>query len=231
MLLYQPLSGYCYNSDSLFLYDFISSFQPKGDVLDVGAGCGVVGLLVARDYPRISLEAVEKQQEFIHFSKTNARINNIDYKLYEGDFLELEFKKKYDYIISNPPFYPDGAQISKNDMIQQARYISNLPIFDFFKKVSQLLKPHSHFIFCYDASLFALVCAELDRAKMRVVDVQFVHSKKDRDASIVMIHARNGSRSLMKVRPPLISFDGINPSKKVEKIYEKASTQSIKCQI
>jgi len=49
MLLYQPESGYCYNSDSIFLYDFIDSFKPKGRVLDVGAGCGVLGLLVARD--------------------------------------------------------------------------------------------------------------------------------------------------------------------------------------
>ena len=51
MLLYQPESGYCYNSDSMFLYDFVSSFKPKGEVLDVGAGCGIVGLLVARDNP------------------------------------------------------------------------------------------------------------------------------------------------------------------------------------
>ena len=44
MLLYQPQEGYCYNSDSIFLYDFISSFNPRGRMLDVGAGCGVVGL-------------------------------------------------------------------------------------------------------------------------------------------------------------------------------------------
>ena len=43
MLLYQPQSGYCYNSDSIYLYDFISSFNPRGRMLDVGAGCGVVG--------------------------------------------------------------------------------------------------------------------------------------------------------------------------------------------
>ncbi|MEJ2469363.1 MAG: methyltransferase, partial [Campylobacterales bacterium] len=46
MLLYQPSEGYCYNSDSIFLYDFVSSFKPRGRMLDVGAGCGVVGLLV-----------------------------------------------------------------------------------------------------------------------------------------------------------------------------------------
>ena len=231
MLLYQPQTGYCYNSDSIFLYDFISSFKPSGKVLDVGAGCGVVGLLVARDNTNIRLEAVEKQKDFIHYAKTNARVNKIEYRLHEGDFLEIEFEDKYDYIISNPPFYPDGAKQSQNEMIKNARYVSNLPMEQFFKKISQLLNPHSHFIFCYDASLFGLVCVELEKVKMRVVDVQFVHSKEDRDASIVMVHARNGSKSLMKVLSPLISFDGNEPSKKVQEIYKKASTQSIKCQI
>ncbi len=34
-------------------------------MLDVGAGSGVVGLLVARDNPKVHLEAVEKQDAFV----------------------------------------------------------------------------------------------------------------------------------------------------------------------
>jgi len=231
LLLYQPESGYCYNSDSIFLYDFISSFKPKGRVLDVGAGCGVVGLLVARDNPNVELEAVEKQEIFVHFSTTNARVNNIEYKLHQCDFLELQVKEKYDYIVSNPPFYPEGATKSENEVLFNARYNVNLPLQSFFKKVSQLLKPKAHFIFCYDASQFGLICAELERVKLRVVDVQFVHSKVDRGATLVMIHARNSSKSLMKVWAPFISFDGLEISQMAQEVYDKAQTQSIKCQL
>jgi tRNA1(Val) A37 N6-methylase TrmN6 len=231
MLLYQPESGYCYNSDSIFLYDFIDSFKPKGRVLDVGAGCGVVGLLVARDNPRVELEAVEKQEAFVHYATTNARVNQIAYKMHESDFLELDESVKYDYIISNPPFYHDGASRSENEMLFHARYNINLPLKVFFKKVSRLLKPKAHFIFCYDASQFGLICAELDKVKLRVVDVQFVHPKIDKKASLVMLHVRNSSQSLMKVWPPFISFEGSEFSQKAQEIYKKASTQSIKCQI
>lgn len=231
MLLYQPESGYCYNSDSVYLYDFISSFKPKGRVLDVGAGCGIVGLLVARDNPKVKLEAVEKQDVFVEYAKHNARVNKIEYKLHQCDFLELDVEDKYDYIISNPPFYPEGAKKSDNEMLFNARYNINLPLNDFFKKVSRILKPQSHFIFCYDATQFALICAELDKVKMRVVDAQFIHPKVDKDASLVMIHARNGSKSLMKVWAPFISFDGNEFSTKAQDIYEKARTQSIKCQL
>ena len=231
MLLYQPDSGYCYNSDSVFLYDFISSFNPKGKVLDVGAGCGVVGLLVARDNKKVSLEAVEKQDAFVHYATTNARVNKIEYKMHHSDFMDLDEEVKYDYIISNPPFYPAGVQKSEDEMLFHARYNVNLPLNDFFKKVSRLLKPQSHFIFCYDPTAFGDICSALDRVKMRVIDVQFVHSKIDRAASLVMVHARNGSKSMMKVWPPFISFEGNEPSKKAKEIYKKASTQSIKCQI
>ncbi len=231
MILYQPESGYCYNSDSLFLYDFINAFHPKGRVLDVGAGCGIVGLLTARDNEKVILEAVEKQSVLAAYAKKNAAANALEYKLYEEDFLELREVEKYDYIISNPPFYPEGVQKSKDAMLTHARYNSSLPMDAFFKKVSQLLNPHSHFIFCYDATQFGLVCGALERVKMRVVDVRFVHPKVDRTASLVLVHARNGSKSMMKVWPPLIHFEQESLTQEVEKIYANAKTESIKCQL
>jgi len=231
MLLYQPESGYCYNSDSIFLYDFINRFKPKGRVLDVGAGCGVVGLLVARDNQNISLEAVEKQAVFVEYARINARVNKIEYTLHESDFLDFESEQKYDYIISNPPFYPEGVQKSDNEMLFHARYNIHLPLDGFFKKVSQLLKPHSHFIFCYDASQFGDICVALERVKMRACHVQFVHPKIDKTASLVMIHARNGSRSQMQLLPPFVNFDRDGQSQEALRVYKNAKTQSIKCQI
>ncbi len=229
MLLYQPQEGYCYNSDSVFLYDFIDSFKPKDRVLDVGAGCGIVGLLVARDNPKVQLEAVEKQDAFVEYATINARVNKIEYKIHKKNFLEFDSEIKYDYIISNPPFYHDRASVSKNDMLFNARYNINLPLKDFFKKVSRLLKPQAHFIFCYDASQFGLICAQLEKVKLRVVDVRFVHPKIDKKASLVMLHVRNGSKSMMNVHKPLISFDGNEFTQEVKNIYKKARTQSIKC--
>ena len=231
MTLYQPESGYCYNSDSIFLSDFINSFKPKGKVLDVGAGCGIVGLLVARDNPTVSLEAVEKQSIFVKYAEKNAEKNGIEYSIYESDFLELEVDEKYDYIVSNPPFYPEGVQKSEDKILQNARYVSNLPLDTFFKKVSQLLKPHAHFVFCYDPLVFGDICVALERVKMRVVDVQFVHSKVEKGASLVMIHARNGSKSMMHVKAPLITMEQGEYTPKVKAIFQKAKTESIKCQL
>lgn len=231
MLLYQPQDGYCYNSDSVFLADFITKLNPKGDMLDVGSGCGVVGLLVAQKSQKINLFGVEKQKEFIFLSNHNATINNITYKLYEGDFLEVDFDKKFDYIVSNPPFYHNGVEKSSNEMLYNARYNVNLPIGRFFKKVSQILKPKGHFVFCYDAGQFGLVSHELYKVKLNIVDARFVHPKEEKEANLVMIHARSSSKSMAKVHRPLIHFKGDDFSDEVKEIYKDANTWSIKCRI
>ncbi|MDX1295376.1 MAG: methyltransferase [Sulfurimonadaceae bacterium] len=231
MLLYQPDSGYCYNSDSVFLYDFISSFEPRGRMLDVGTGCGVVGLLVARDNPRVKLEGAEKQNAFVQYATKNAEVNGIDYVMHEGSFLEFEDKVHFDYIVSNPPFYHEGVDKSLDEMRHAARYNVHLPIDDFFQKVSSLLRPKGHFIFCYDPQQFALLCAALEAVNLRVVDVQFIHPKIDRPASLVMVHARKNMKSLMKTHPPFITFDGDDFSEQAKAVYAKARTHSIKCRL
>jgi tRNA1(Val) A37 N6-methylase TrmN6 len=231
MQLYQPLEGYRYNSDSIFLYGFISTFNPRGRMLDVGAGSGVLGLLVARDFSKVSLEAVEKQEAFVKYASKNAKVNKIDYKITHSDFLDFNDKDGYDYIISNPPFYHDGASLSEDDMIATARSNISLPMEGFFKKVASLLKPKGHFIFCYDPQQFALICAMLYSVKLRVIDVQFVHSKRDRKASLVMLHVRKNSKSLMKTFAPFFAFDKDEFSKEAQELYQKARTHSIKCHL
>ena len=86
-------------------------------------------------------------------------------------------------------------------------------------------------MFCYDASQFAEICVALDKVKLKVVDAQFVHPKSDRAASLVMIHARNGSKSRMKIWEPFISFEDGEVSPQAQVVYAKARTQSIKCQL
>jgi hypothetical protein len=46
-----------------------------------------------------------------------------------------------------------------------------------------------------------------------------------------MVHARNGSRASLRVLPPFIHFHGQTQSQEAEAAFEKAKTQSMKCQI
>lgn len=113
MNLYQYDEGYRYNSDSLLLYDFISKLNPKGKLLDVGSGCGILGLLLKRDFPSLELTQIDIQEQNIVLTKKNALENSLDSKVLQGDFLHVDFEDRFDVIVSNPPFYDKGSKKAK----------------------------------------------------------------------------------------------------------------------
>jgi tRNA1(Val) A37 N6-methylase TrmN6 len=228
LFLYQEERGYFFNSDSHFLYDFITKFNPKGEVLDIGCGCGILGLLTARDFP-IALTGIDKQKHNTFISKKNAQINAISSRVIEDDFLTHEFDKQFDFIISNPPYYHDGVSKSENEALHISRYNTHLPIEDFIQKARKLLKNRGHFIFCYDAGSLQDLFVSLNEAKLQVEDIRFVHGTKAKPSSLVLIHARKGSRSKTKIHPPLINMNNGEPTEEVKSIYQKTRTYSIKC--
>jgi len=230
VLFYQPQKGYCFNSDSMFLYDFIASCSPKGRLLDVGCGVGVIGLLLARDF-NIDLTMVEKQEIMAELAQRNLEVNKIKAELIKSDFLEFRADKPFEFIVSNPPFYhPDVIQ-SQNSHINACRYNTHLPIEPFFKKVASLLNHRGHFIFCYDASQLPELLESLNRSELRAEELRMVHPKIDRLAKLVMIHARKNSKARLKILPPFIVFKGENYSIEAEDIFKRARTHTIKCQI
>ncbi len=228
MFLYQPTSGYCYNSDSIFLYDFIGTFKPKGSLLDVGCGVGIISLLLSRDF-MIETSIIDKQEKMMDYARHNYVLNHLNVQSHIGDFTEFETEEKFDYIISNPPFYDSRVTQSENTHLNIARYAHHLPIEDFIAKVKKLLKPRGYFIFCYDAKQIDLLVYHLTLYGINVEKIQFVHSKIDRDSKLVMIAARMGSKSMTQILPPFVVFnDDSVYRKKAKDIFIKANTHSIK---
>jgi len=225
LTLYQPKDGYCYNSDTLFLYDFISKFPIKKDVLEVGGGCGVLGLLVARDF-NINLTIIEIQEIMAKFIKKNAEVNNINLNLINDNFLTYDFNSKFDYIISNPPFY-NSTKKSDNKIKQIARYDENLPMNSFFNKVNSILKEQGEFIFCYDAKRLDEIILNLPKP-LKIIDIKFVYPKKEKLANLVMIRAKRHAKGMIKVHSPIFNFDEDNFSIQAQAVYKKANTHSIK---
>ncbi|HIE34671.1 MAG TPA: methyltransferase domain-containing protein [Campylobacterales bacterium] len=230
MIIYQPTDGYCYNSDTIFLYDFIKNFNIKGDILDIGSGSGVLGLLIARDF-RVNLTAVEKQEKMVFFTRLNAKVNKIDIDIKVGDFQNIDFDKKFDFLISNPPFYHKDVLRSKNEEFNISRNASYLPFEDILKKANLILKPKGSFIFCYDAKQIQMIITLLSTYKFTVEAIKFLFPKKDKEANLSMIYARKSSKSFCKIFPPLIVFDGQTYSKEATEVFKKTGVHSIKCKI
>jgi len=117
----QPERGYRYSVDSVLLAGFAA--QHAGEtVLDLGTGCGVLLLLLARLCPGMRLGVgVEIQEELVRFARLNAAQNDLEHRLriVHGDFREglpgEPCGGGFDLVISNPPFGRAGSGRESQD--------------------------------------------------------------------------------------------------------------------
>lgn len=236
MVLYQPMDGYCYNSDTHFLYNFIfenlKKFKNvKGELLDIGSGSGILGLLVSREYPNLNLNQCEVQKTFQFFSSKNSETNNLKSNLFKGSFLEMKFEKRFDICVSNPPFYHSNVVKSENENLKIARYNDSMPLEDFIRKSSLILKNSGKLFFCYDVKQINEILLFLSKYKLNLEALQFVHPNDSKDATLILVYARKDSKSLTKILKPLFVFENSEFTNDVKEIYEKSSTHSIKVDI
>ena len=236
MLLYQPIDGYCYNSDTHFLYNFICENlkifkNVRGELLDIGSGSGILGLLVSRDYEKLNLNQCEIQEKFQKLTNLNSKNNKIQNNLYQDDFNSCDFDKKFDMCVSNPPFYHSDVMKSENENIKIARYNDSLPLETFIKKSYNILSSNGKFFFCYDVKQINDIIYLLNKHRFNIEAMQFVYPKVDKDATLILVYARKNSKSKTRVLSPLIVFENENFSQKVEEIYKKTSTHSIKVEL
>lgn len=225
--LYQLENGYCYNSDSLFLYAFARDFMRNGaSVLDVGAGCGVLGLLCARDF-EVSLVLNDINPLNIQLCHKNAILNTLDCEILLCDVLESNFNNTFDFIISNPPFYRQDSLNPKNKHTYLSKKSENLPINAFLKFAKRALKQKGKVIFCYDAKALLLVLYHLKEARLNCDYLRFVYPRANKNASLAMFACSN-SKGEMKILPPLVNFSERENTREVKEIFDICNTFSIK---
>ena len=80
------------------------------NILDIGTGSGCISIALANEFPNIKIDAIDISESAINCAnenKNNLKIKNISF--INIDFTDFQSIKKYDIIISNPPY------ISLND--------------------------------------------------------------------------------------------------------------------
>ncbi|MDR1452114.1 MAG: methyltransferase [Helicobacteraceae bacterium] len=223
MELRQPEKGYRYNTDSILLYRFASQKRLRGSILDAGCGCGIVGLLLARDFG-LRLVGVDIQEEMVTFATQNGAINNIDARFFAADFRGFDIGEKFDAIVCNPPFYDASATASVDPSLKLARYDSALPIEDFLRQAGKLLKSDGDLFFCYDAARSAKALKTLNDARWRIRSIQFAHKESRSNARLIFIRAKKTPIKALEVLPPFILRDETGASVDVRSIAKQAGT-------
>lgn len=105
---------------------YIKKYNYKS-IVDIGTGSGCIAITLKKFFPEILADAVDISKDALEVAKKNADKNNININFYEGNLLE-PLSKKYDVIISNPPYIAYDEEIMdivKNNEPHIALYASN----------------------------------------------------------------------------------------------------------
>ncbi len=98
------------NTDGVLLGALVGEYSPQ-HILDIGTGTGVIALMLAQRFPGAQIDAIEIDPAAAATAHQNFAGSPFAerLKLYKGSFadvLQLQLNsRKYDCIISNPPFY------------------------------------------------------------------------------------------------------------------------------
>ncbi len=83
--------------------EYISDkFNDKVDILDIGTGSGCIAITLKKNI-NSSVDAVDISDKALEVALYNARLNKVDINIFKSDMLN-SVDKKYDVIISNPPY-------------------------------------------------------------------------------------------------------------------------------
>ena len=86
----------------------------KTMILDVGCGCGLIGLMLAQRYPNANIIGIDIDSEAVSTATNNALLSPFcsRVKFYKCDIMQPDsrlLEQKFDLIVSNPPFFSNGV--------------------------------------------------------------------------------------------------------------------------
>jgi tRNA1Val (adenine37-N6)-methyltransferase len=132
-------------TDSVLLGSFTPIENNPKTVLDIGAGTGILSLMLAQRSAAEQIDAIEIEEQSYEQCVENFENSPWNDRLFcfhaSLDQFMAEPQDDYDIIISNPPFYTENYTSPKKSR-STARFNESLPFEDLIEASSILLSPN-----------------------------------------------------------------------------------------
>ncbi len=215
LTLFQPKIGYRFSVDPLLLADFVSPFLSVGSILDIGAGVGIVGLLLGRSSPLCKVTLVELQPRLAQLCRKNVNHNCADKQalVIEGDILDKGVQKNlteapFQLVVSCPPYYRLGTGgINPNTEEALARHEVTLPLTRLVEVSRRLMSFRGQFALVYPSTRLSEVLNELWSVGLRPTRLRLVHPKPGQPAQRALVLSVKGGRGDLVIEPPFFIRD------------------------
>lgn len=198
---------YTFTSDSVVLANFVSA--KKNDIaVEIGAGCGVISILVQAKNDVKKIFAFEIQEKMQNLCKKNINLNDLSQKI-ELICDDIKNFKKFiqpasvDVVFSNPPYFKQ-TNFAQSEVKKIAKEEVCLNCVDLIKVTTKLLKDGGSFYCCYPAERVCEFITECQNNNLAVKEMFFTENGKN-EVKLAIIKCVKGGKNGVKVFPNLIT--------------------------
>ena len=208
--LVQPEGGYRFSLDSLLLACFARPGRRHVGV-DLGCGCGVVGLGLLLGNPGVTLTGVELDAQAVQATEANVEHLHLakQFKVVQGDVATWRPEKVVDFVVANPPYRPLGkGRVSRGEERATARFERHADFAAFARCAAVALKTRGKFTFVHLPERLSGIMAALKANGLEPKRLRMVHARRDEHARMVLVEAVKAAAEGLKTEPPLILHQG-----------------------
>lgn len=215
-----PKGTFPLSTDSMLLADFVRLGR-SASVLDLGSGCGTLGLLLCARDPECHVTGIELDEtahkaalDNIHRNHLTARLESIcaDLKTVPQLFRSGSFS----VCVSNPPYFSGGPA---NTATPIARREDHCSLEDLFRSASRAVKYGGNFFLVHKPERLAEICASASRFQMEAKRLCLVRHKPADPVNLVLVQCRKGAKpGLVWEELCLFNTDG-TPTDRYREIY------------
>ncbi len=212
-----------FSLDSILLAEFVTKLKPNDLVLDMCTGNGVVPLILTK-YFTSKIVGFEIQSYIAALACESVLLNKKEeqIKIIEADIHNIKNYfpgNNFDVVVANPPYfsYQQTSMINKNDAKAIARHEITLKLEDLFKIAKYSLKEKGIFYLVHLPERLEEILFFCKKYQIIAKQVQFVYTKNEGNAMMVLVKCIKGARSGLKVSPPLF----IENYKSYQNIFRK----------
>lgn len=208
----QPRHGYRFSLDPLLLCEF-AAIREGEEGIDLGAGCGVIPLILARSAAGTRFTGVECQETMVELANRNIDLNGLSDRVVirHADVLHMKdlFQpSSFDLVVANPPYRKRGSgRISPKQGRDTARHESTADLADFLASAKYLVKLTGRICFIFHPSRLTEFLTNASGLKLAVTGLRMVHGSSTSDARMFLVEMVKGRKADTRILPPLLVYD------------------------
>lgn len=186
--------------DAILLSEFMKKYfskkrkNLKGEksFLEIGAGQGIISLLLSELDIISEIFAVEIQEEVFATLKKNIEINDLNGKIIPINKNIKNVNGEYDFIFSNPPYKKTSSgKMPENEMERISKYEILLTLEELILEIRRLLKNYGEFFVVVPNSRLNDVFRCIYENRLNILSIKVNKYKK---MDLVVIHGKKGGK-------------------------------------